>query len=86
MRCLFVAQIMAESADACLHSLYHYCHNPRLVPQLVNTAAKDRDRKIRACCQEFLRRLLAEWSDQSLERGLDHIADCIRAGLVDADK
>ncbi|KAK3241272.1 hypothetical protein CYMTET_48942 [Cymbomonas tetramitiformis] len=54
-------QIMTESADVCIHGLIHYLHNSRFVPKLTDAGIKDRDKKIRACCQEYLRRVLVEW-------------------------
>eukprot|EP00854_Cymbomonas_tetramitiformis_P005528 gene5528-6705_t len=53
-------QIMTESADVCIHGLIHYLHNSRFVPKLTDAGIKDRDKKIRACCQEYLRRVLVE--------------------------
>lgn len=48
------AQIMAESADACVRALLRHCQSPRLLPRLCSTLCKDRSAKLRQSAAEYL--------------------------------
>jgi hypothetical protein len=74
------AQVMAEASDTCLHSLFYYVHNPRMLRTLMEHATKEKAGKVRASCQEYVRRVLVEWTAPECERhgGLEALEECIK--------
>jgi len=71
---------MAEASDTCLHSLFYYVHNPRMLRTLMEHATKEKAGKVRASCQEYVRRVLVEWTAPECERhgGLEALEECIK--------
>ena len=42
---------MAEASDTCLHSLFFYVHNPRMLRPLMEHTTKEKAGRVRASCQ-----------------------------------
>lgn len=49
-----VAQVMAESADLCAHSLLHHCPSPKLLKPLADVICMDKSAKLRQHCAKYM--------------------------------
>ena len=48
------AQVMAEAADLCCHTLVHHCPSPRLLKPVADAVCTDRNAKLRQCCAKYM--------------------------------
>ena len=53
------AQVMAEAADLCCHTLVHHCPSPRLLKPIADAICTDRNAKLRQYCAKYM--LQASW-------------------------
>lgn len=76
--------VVAQAASSCLESIYNYCHDGRLLPQLCTTLCSDRNTKIRTGAARVFLVVIECWENEIIEQYRVDIEQTMLSILQDA--